>query len=109
MRVLFDASVLGLAVDDPRARSGVWRVVEQYVWGLGEVDGVELDLCASYSATAYYRLREQLRASPISGGSLMSSPRSRDFAEAASTSLIALILIQQLTWRRAADKNGCAY
>lgn len=61
MKVLLDVSVLGFAGQHKRARTGVYRVVDQYVRGLASQAGVRLDLCAAHSLPIHHASREILR------------------------------------------------
>lgn len=49
IKVLYDISVLGLGYYHPRARTGVFRVVENVAYGLLNSEECELTFCASHS------------------------------------------------------------
>lgn len=49
MKILYDISVLGLAHYEPRCRTGIFRVVENLVYGLASSKECDLTFCASTS------------------------------------------------------------
>ncbi len=49
MRVLYDVSVLGIGHTNPRAKTGIFRVVENLANGLADEDKVNLNFCAHVS------------------------------------------------------------
>ena len=62
IRILYDISVLGQSHFDPRARSGIFRVIEELARGLAYSQEIELRFCASTSN--YFQCAEYLRSHP---------------------------------------------
>lgn len=62
IRVLYDISVLGQGHFDPRARTGIYRVIEEVALGLACSPEVELRFCASTGN--YFQCVEYLRSHP---------------------------------------------
>jgi glycosyltransferase involved in cell wall biosynthesis len=70
IRLLYDVSVLGYGVRDPRNRAGVFRATEHLALGLAASDGIDLTFCASkwedlYSTASYLRVKAQLTGVPF--------------------------------------------
>ena len=49
MRTLYDVSVLGLGHTNPRAKTGIFRVVENLANGLANANEIDLKFCATTS------------------------------------------------------------
>lgn len=62
IRVLYDISVLGQSHFDPRARTGIYRVIEEVALGLARATEIELRFCASTGN--YYQCAEYLQSHP---------------------------------------------
>ncbi|MBE9048065.1 glycosyltransferase family 4 protein [Pleurocapsales cyanobacterium LEGE 10410] len=64
MKVMYDISVLGLGFYHSRARTGVFRVVENLVYELANLEACELKLCSGYSWKILNQSINYLQANP---------------------------------------------
>jgi glycosyltransferase involved in cell wall biosynthesis len=64
MKVLFDISTLGLGYYYPRARTGIFRVVENLVYCLKESNQCDLLFCTSGSSRNLYMALDYLKSNP---------------------------------------------
>jgi glycosyltransferase involved in cell wall biosynthesis len=75
LRVLYDASTLGIGHLYAMSRGGGFRVDEHLLQGLASSPECELLLCANHSSVAYHGCAEYLRAHPAMGGVALLGPR----------------------------------
>lgn len=65
LHVVYDASVLGLALADPAGRTGIYRAVENVALGLAAAPACTLSLVALHSWEALAGLAKYLETSPL--------------------------------------------
>jgi glycosyltransferase involved in cell wall biosynthesis len=84
IRVVYDASVLGMSMLDPKARTGVFRVAEHLARGLLESPECELRLCAGgdgfhaiYGTLRYLEAHPAFRGVPFASAGAAERGRAR--------------------------------
>ena len=73
MRVIYDISVLGMGSYHPRARTGIFRVVENLVQELVKAEVIS-SFSSSLSISSYFDCIDYLQSNPILGGVSLSKP-----------------------------------
>ena len=64
MKIIYDISVLGLGHHNLRARTGIFRVVENVAYGLAASEVCDLNFCASFSWDEFYQSLDYMQANP---------------------------------------------
>jgi glycosyltransferase involved in cell wall biosynthesis len=64
MKVLYDITVLGAGKYNPRARTGIFRVVENIAYGIKKTEECDLFFCASSSIRGLSNVIDYLKDSP---------------------------------------------
>lgn len=64
MKILYDISVLGMGHYQARAKTGIFRVVENIARGLADSEECDLSFCSSLSLDNLYQTMDYLEASP---------------------------------------------
>ncbi|MDB6077675.1 MAG: hypothetical protein JWO82_1422 [Akkermansiaceae bacterium] len=121
MRLLYDASVFGFAAEQASGRTGIYRVAERILRGIGRYPEVDLHVCATSSWTLLQSARSSFGAnSPWPMARLASSGRADEYGgvlQWASRGLLRAIerlnqgigksSTEKHLWARAA-RRGCA-